>query len=136
MKTLPDNPNIAHLRQQAKDLLLGLRDSTPTASLADAQASLAEQYGFPSWTGLKAEVDRRHGQADIADPGLARAVAARFGLGEVTGQMRSTARADEIGRGHWRPNGAGGRSGPWIPGSRSWTSRRRSHSRRPRRPRV
>jgi hypothetical protein len=29
MKTLPDNPNLDHLRRQAKDLLAGLRDSDP-----------------------------------------------------------------------------------------------------------
>jgi hypothetical protein len=29
MKTLPDNPNLDHLRRQAKDLLAGLRDSRP-----------------------------------------------------------------------------------------------------------
>ncbi|MCW6011063.1 phosphotransferase [Micromonospora sp. CPCC 205371] len=98
MKTLPDNPNLDHLRQQAKDLLAGLRDSDPTASLADAQASLAEQYGFAGWTELKAEVDRQQGRADVADPALARAVAAQYDLGQVTGPMRSVARADEIGR--------------------------------------
>lgn len=98
MKTLPDNPNIDHLRRQAKDLLAGLRDADPTASLADAQASLAEQYGFRTWTDLKAEVDRTRGQADTADPALARAIAERYGLGEVTGEMRSLARPDESGR--------------------------------------
>ena len=111
MKTLPDNPNLDHLRRQAKDLLLGLRDSTPAASLADAQASLAEQYGFDSWPQLKAEVDRRQGHAELADPALAGQLAARFGLGAVTGPMRSLARPDEMGRrwslvtdrGRWAP---------------------------------
>lgn len=98
MKTLPDNPNLDHLRRQAKDLLAGLRDSRPEASLARAQASLAQQYGFRTWTDLKAEVDRRRGQADVADEAIARAVAACFGLGEVTGPMSSVARADEMGR--------------------------------------
>lgn len=98
MKTLPDNPNLEHLRRQAKDLLAGLRDSRPDVSLADAQASLAEQYGFRTWTDLKAEVDRRRGQAVVADEALARAVAACFGLGQVTGPMQSVARADEMGR--------------------------------------
>jgi Ser/Thr protein kinase RdoA (MazF antagonist) len=98
VKTLPDNPNLDHLRQQAKDLLAGLRDANPTATLADAQASLAEQYGFRTWTDLKAEVDRVRGQAEIADPALARAVAERYGLGEVAGEMRSVARADDMGR--------------------------------------
>jgi hypothetical protein len=98
VKTLPDNPNLDHLRQQAKDLLAGLRDSDPTASLADAQASLAEQYGFRSWTDLKAEVDRARGSAAVADPALARAIAEQYGLGGVTGEMRSVARPDESGR--------------------------------------
>ena len=92
MKTLPDNPNLDHLRRQAKDLLAGLRDSRTELSLADAQAMLAQRYGFRTWTDLKAEVDRRRGQADVADERLARAVAACFGLGEVTGP--------KIGRAH------------------------------------
>jgi hypothetical protein len=111
VKTLPDNPNLDHLRRQAKDLLAGLRDAHPDATLADAQASLAEQYGFRTWTDLKAEVDRRQGTADVADPELARQIAARFALGEVTGSMRSVSRPDEVGRrwlletdrGQWAP---------------------------------
>lgn len=111
MKTLPDNPNLDHLRRQAKDLLAGLRDSDPDASLAESQASLAGQYGFRTWTDLKAEVDRRQGRADVADPALARQIATWFGLGEVTGAMRSVSRPDEVGRrwmlqtdrGRWAP---------------------------------
>jgi hypothetical protein len=83
MRTLPDNPNPDHLRRESKDLLAGLRDSRPEASLAEAQALLADQYGFRTWTELKAEADRRRGRADLADEGLARAVAARFGLGAI-----------------------------------------------------
>ncbi|MFC0527417.1 phosphotransferase [Phytohabitans kaempferiae] len=98
MKTLPDNPHLDHLRQQAKDLLAGLRDTDPAATLADAQASLAGQYGFRGWTDLKAEVDRVRGRADVADPELARAVAERYDLGEVTGPMRALARPDDMGR--------------------------------------
>jgi Phosphotransferase enzyme family/Glyoxalase superfamily protein len=111
MKTLPENPSLDHLRKQAKDLLAGLRDSNPSASLAEAQSSLAEQYGFRSWTDLKAEVDRQQGQAEVADPALAREIASRFRLGDVTGPMRSVSRPDEIGRlwvvrtshGDWAP---------------------------------
>jgi hypothetical protein len=111
MKTLPDNPNLDHLRRQAKDLLAGLRDADPDAGLAEAQACLAGQYGFRTWADLKAEVDRRQGSADVADPALARQLADRFGLGEVTGEMRSVARPDESGRrwllrtdrGRWAP---------------------------------
>ncbi len=98
MRTLPDNPHLDHLRRQAKDLLAGLRDTNPEATLAEAQASLARQYGFDSWTDLKAEVDRARGRAEVADPALARAVADRYGLGEVTAPMRSLARPDETGR--------------------------------------
>lgn len=98
MKTLSDNPDLGHLRQQAKDLLAGLRDIDPATSLAAAQTSLARQYGFRTWTDLKAEVDRVRGRADIAEPTLARAVADRYGLGTVTGEMRSMARADDMGR--------------------------------------
>lgn len=108
MKTLPDNPNLDHLRQQAKDLLAGLRDADPTATLTQAQAALAEQYGFRTWTDLKAEVDRLRGQADVADPALARAIASRYGLGEVVGEMRSVARADDTGR-RWSLNTERGR---------------------------
>lgn len=54
MRTLPDNPSLEFLRQEAKDLLVALRESTPTASLADAQKSLSEQYGFRTWPDLKA----------------------------------------------------------------------------------
>lgn len=98
MKTLPDNPHLDHLRQQAKDLLAGLRDTAPATTLAQAQAALAEQYGFRTWTDLKAEVDRMRGTADAADPALAAAVAERYGLGAVTEPMRSLARPDEMGR--------------------------------------
>jgi Ser/Thr protein kinase RdoA (MazF antagonist) len=98
VKTLPDNPNLDHLRRQAKDLLAGLRDGDPAVSLADAQALLAEQYGFRTWTDLKAEVDRVRGLADVAEPALARAIAERYGLGVPTGPMRSLARPDESGR--------------------------------------
>jgi len=108
VRTLPDNPNLDHLRQQAKDLLAGLRETHPTTTLAAAQASLAAQYGFPAWTDLKAEVDRVRGQADEEDPALARAIAERFGLGEVTGPMRSVARADDMGR-RWTLETAAGR---------------------------
>ncbi|MEQ7128513.1 phosphotransferase [Actinopolymorpha sp. B11F2] len=98
MRTLPDNPSLYHLRRQAKDLLGGLRESEPGTSLSDAQSALAKQYGFRTWTDLKAEVDRNRGKADVADKTLAEAVAARYGLGKVTGPMRSVARPDNIGQ--------------------------------------
>ncbi|TDV42657.1 phosphotransferase [Actinophytocola oryzae] len=98
MRTLPDNPDLGHLRQQAKDLLAGLRDTEPATSLATAQAALARQYGFRSWPELKAEADRLRGGAEAGDPELARAVADAYDLGAVTGGLRSVARQDEMGR--------------------------------------
>jgi Ser/Thr protein kinase RdoA (MazF antagonist) len=98
VKTLPDNPDLGHLKQQAKDLLAGLRDIDPATTLAAAQRALATQYGFRTWTDLKAEVDRVRGRAAVAGPDLARAVAERYDLGAVTGGMRSLARPDESGR--------------------------------------
>jgi hypothetical protein len=117
MRTLPDSPNLDHLRHQAKDLLAGLRGSNPSATLADAQALLAEQYGFRSWTDLKAEVDRRQGRADVADPALAQAIADRFDLGEVTEPMRSVARSDEVGR-PWSLRTTRGRW--WVRSLENW----------------
>ncbi|WP_433202242.1 phosphotransferase family protein [Dactylosporangium sp. CS-047395] len=111
MKTLPDHPNLDHLRRQAKDLLAGLRDTDPGATLAGAQASIAEQYGFGGWAELKSEVARRQDHGAVAEPDLAQELADRFGLGTVTAPMRSVSRPDEIGRrwsletdrGRWAP---------------------------------
>lgn len=68
-RTLPDRPNLAQLRKQAKELLMLYlagqqaavteveqfeRDPTPANfTLADAQRVLARAYGFRSWTSLK-----------------------------------------------------------------------------------
>lgn len=100
MKTLPDRPDMDQLRQQAKDLLAGLRHTDPTTTLARAQAALAGQYGFDSWTSLKAEVDRRAGHGIEVDAAIARELAARFDLGEVTRPMTSLAPPDDTGRRH------------------------------------
>lgn len=98
MKTIPDNPEMNMLRKQAKDLLAGLRDRDSRSNLPSAQAELADQYGFESWTDLKTEVDRRAGNADIAAPALAAVLAQRFDLGQPSGPMRSLAPVDETGR--------------------------------------
>ncbi|MEU2199580.1 phosphotransferase [Isoptericola sp. NPDC019482] len=98
MKTLPDRPDMGQLRRQAKELLAGLRSADPTTTLARAQTALADRYGFGSWTELKAEVDRRSGPGAEVDPGTARELATRFGLGELVGPMTSLAPPDETGR--------------------------------------
>lgn len=108
MKTLPDSPHLDHLRQQAKDLLAGLRDSRPQTTLSEAQAQLAQQYGFRTWPELKAEVDHRTGAGEQADAALANAIAEAYELGAVVGPMRSIARPDDSGR-RWSLDTARGR---------------------------
>jgi hypothetical protein len=49
---LPDSPSLDYLRRQPKDMLVGMRETRPSASLADAQAALARKYGFRTWPEL------------------------------------------------------------------------------------
>lgn len=70
MPGLPDRPDLDQLRRQARELLRGavagephaadrLRAVSPRVTLSAAQLALAREYGFQSWTTLKAEVARR-----------------------------------------------------------------------------
>jgi ankyrin repeat protein len=54
---LPDNPNLDWLRKQSKRVLETLRQTDPSAQLADAQFEVARTYGFSSWRALKAHID-------------------------------------------------------------------------------
>lgn len=76
---LPERPNAAHLRKQAKDLLKSARAREPealariaehlpairgqsaiaTLALHDAQSVIAREHGFPSWAKLLDEVEAR-----------------------------------------------------------------------------
>ncbi|MFD3400516.1 phosphotransferase [Kribbella sp. NPDC058693] len=91
MKLLPDRPTIEFLRKEAKDLLAVLRETSPTASLADAQRALAGQYGLRDWPALKAEVERRIAATPAVPDGLAEALAASFGLGTMLRPPRPVA---------------------------------------------
>lgn len=51
-RRLPDQPNLQHLKKQAKELLRGMRQG----KLADAQHTLANEYGFATWAELKSHV--------------------------------------------------------------------------------
>ena len=93
MKTLPERPSLDHVRQQAKDLLAQLRAARPSATLAQAQSDLAQEYGFRSWAELRLEVDRLRANPKVADPDAAGGVAEAFGLGPVTGEMTAVERA-------------------------------------------
>jgi hypothetical protein len=92
MKTLPERPSLDHVRQQAKDLLIRLRSSQPDATLARAQSELAQEYGFRSWSDLKAEVDRLRATPRVADGATAGQLAAAFDLVTVTGPMTAIER--------------------------------------------
>jgi ankyrin repeat protein len=82
VKRLPSNPNLDHLKYQAKDLLQGhaarnpgvsqrIREFHPRfgrasdaeifdaqLSLSDAQFAIAREYGFPSWASLKTHIEK------------------------------------------------------------------------------
>jgi hypothetical protein len=51
--SLPDRPNIRHLKDQAKDLL----KTGAAVSTTDAQFKIARLYGFASWPKLKAHIN-------------------------------------------------------------------------------
>jgi hypothetical protein len=87
MRILADNPSMDFLRREAKDLLGALRESDDTATLADAQRTVAEEYGFRTWGDLKSEVDRRREELPEAPDGLTEGVAETFGLGAVKTSM-------------------------------------------------
>src|SRR5579863_1133957 len=52
-RQLPEKPNLEYLKKQAKELLR----ANPRGKLADAQHTLANDYGFPTWAKLKAHVE-------------------------------------------------------------------------------
>jgi hypothetical protein len=70
MPQLPDRPDIAQLRRQARELqraaqggdpdaLRRLRTVSDKVTLSTAQLALAREYEFPSWRRLSDEVERR-----------------------------------------------------------------------------
>lgn len=78
MPELPERPDLDQLRRQARELLRAAaagdpdaigrlqRASSATATLSIAQLAVAREHGFPSWSALKAEVDRRRRAAVAA----------------------------------------------------------------------
>jgi ankyrin repeat protein len=59
VRTLPAEPNLDHLKIEAKRRLKALREEDPQTKLASAQLAIARDYGFASWRALKAHVDAR-----------------------------------------------------------------------------
>ena len=77
MPQLPDRPDLAQLRRQARELQRAAAGGDPGArrriqpvsaqtSLSAAQLALAREYGFASWTALKQEAERRRASAPEA----------------------------------------------------------------------
>jgi ankyrin repeat protein len=56
-RVLPAQPNLEHLKNEAKQRLKALRAQEPNAQLTEAQLAVARDYGFASWRALKAYVD-------------------------------------------------------------------------------
>jgi predicted enzyme related to lactoylglutathione lyase len=69
--SLPARPSIEQLRKRAKERLAVMRETNPSAKLADAQFLLAREYGFDSWPKLvdhMATVDPRLAEPQITAP--------------------------------------------------------------------
>lgn len=62
-QSLPERPNLRHLKDQAKDLLAAGQAS----SLTEAQFKIARLYGFASWPKLKAHVDSIEACGEVKD---------------------------------------------------------------------
>jgi len=54
---LPANPDLEHLKNEARERLALLRATAPDTQLAEAQFQIARDYGFPSWRALKDKVE-------------------------------------------------------------------------------
>jgi len=96
---LPANPSLEQLRKQAKDRLRELRATNESATLADAQFTVARQYGFETWAKLKhhietlrpTQIERFEKLADelaagyeSGDEGIVRAINANYGTSFAT----------------------------------------------------
>jgi uncharacterized protein DUF5990/uncharacterized protein DUF5655 len=76
MSSLPDRPDLAQLRRQARELQRAAAGGDPGArrriqrvsaetTLSAAQLALAREYGFASWSRLKGEAERRRASAPV-----------------------------------------------------------------------
>src|SRR5579859_3346506 len=79
MSSLPDRPDLAQLRRQARELQRAAAGGDPAAlrrvqpvsaktTLSAAQLALAREYGFASWAKLKEEAERRRSSAPGTAP--------------------------------------------------------------------
>jgi catechol 2,3-dioxygenase-like lactoylglutathione lyase family enzyme len=79
--SLPARPSIEQLRKRAKERLKTLRETDPSAKLADAQFVIAREHGFDSWPKLVdhlSTIDPR-----LAEPQITAPVSRRLGTRDV-----------------------------------------------------
>src|SRR5688572_27468722 len=62
-RSLPEHPDLQHLKNQARDLL----KAGSAESLTDAQFKIAREYGFDSWPKLKARVELLHDTGQLKE---------------------------------------------------------------------
>ncbi|MGH9765452.1 MAG: ankyrin repeat domain-containing protein [Blastocatellia bacterium] len=77
IRSLPNRPNLKHLKNQARDLL----KAGAAKSIADAQYRIARLYGFSSWPKLKSHV------ASLAEVGQLKDASETNDLGRVKALM-------------------------------------------------
>jgi len=63
-RSLPERPNLDHLKNEAKALHKTLRAENPDVKLTDAQRQIARDYGFPTWAKLRAHVQNTRAADD------------------------------------------------------------------------
>jgi hypothetical protein len=110
MPQLPDHPDLAQLRRQARELLRAaadgdadalrrVRQASEKTTLSTAQLTLAREYGFPSWPRLKDEAERRRAPA-----GAGGAAQQRFGHPDyLTAEARELIEGQYADRPQLRP---------------------------------
>jgi hypothetical protein len=110
MPQLPDHPDLAQLRRQARELLRAaadgdadalrrVRQASEKTTLSTAQLTLAREYGFPSWPRLKDEAERRRASA-----GAGEAAQQRFGHPDyLTAEARELIEGQYADRPQLRP---------------------------------
>ena len=77
IRELPAQPNLEHLKNEAKQRLKALRAGDPATKLAAAQLAVARDYGFASWRQLKAHVERASADRPLRDKVFAAAQSRR-----------------------------------------------------------
>lgn len=105
-RNLPEQPNLEHLKKQARDLIRDFRRGEAMAierlrsqvavgnkgQLAEAQRAIAREYGFASWAKLKHHVESRRNEKAVwfPEPVEEDDSIARHGEGTYGWRSRST----------------------------------------------